>query len=154
MVTAVTKQTSIIIHDYCILTIREMFGKWHTVHQNNRRREKKLKRGLKLREKEEDTTEQLTETLHSFPLSLRARKQGCHFAWTRQIRLGGKDLYFYRQVFISFNFSKRYIIVISSSAPASKNLCGNWHLPWKTRREKDSKAPNKLLFTHQSYVIS
>lgn len=65
MVTAVTNQTSIVIHDYCILTIREMFGKWHTVHQNNRRREKKLKRGLKLREKEEDTTEQLTETLHS-----------------------------------------------------------------------------------------
>lgn len=149
MVTAVTKQTSIIIHDYCILTIREMFGKWHTVHQNNRRREKKLKIA-----RERGRHDGTTDRNPSFPFSLRARKQGCHFAWTRQIRLGGKDLYFYRQVFISFNFSKRYIIVISLSAPASKNLCGNWHLPWKTRREKDSKAPNKLLFTHQSYVIS
>lgn len=118
------------------------------MHQNNRRQEKKLKRGLKLREKEEDTTEQLTETLHS--------RSHCEQE-NKVVTLhehGKYDLGAKICISIVKSFSKRYIIVISLSAPASKNLCGNWHLPWKTRREKDSKAPNKLLFTHQSYVIS
>ena len=94
VVAAVTKQTSIIIHDHCMLTITDMVGKWHTVHQNNKGRAvgsrpmhssskllqtagEKAEEGLKSMAKRKTLAileDWKTDSNPSSPFSLRARK--------------------------------------------------------------------------------